>query len=282
MANIKRNKGIKGPTIAICSIATVALVGVGFASWVISGSSSVSESGSITVDVVSDSTYPMILGDWEDGKKDIVFGVPSETDASSMNHASWLTISHDENSDENLVVTLNFNIYNVKENDDLSQILSVDFDLTNNSGSFDEITSVTNKYVSGLPTKDNGRLFISYKAGGSSGSYTEISGTATVSSSDIQNATDGNGDYVACQATAKFEWGEAFGGMNPYEYSYLIEQAESAGTSVSVGGGSSETLIQSQLAFSQALQQLEADFGNDGVAFTMTLTSTAPATGGGN
>ncbi len=272
MANIKRNKGIKGATIAICSIATVALVSVGFATWVIAGSSTISSTGNIQVDVVTDSSYPVILKGWEEDKSGIVFGTPTSEQASEMSHASWLSIENND-KDENLSVTLNFGVYNVKAGDDLSTILSVDFaaDLSNSSyssSSYDQITSVKNGYVSGLPTEEAGTLYLSYQAGGSAGKYTEISESNSISSSDLQTSDDRN--YVSCQATAEFSWGDAFGGKNPYEYSAEVE-AHEADSSTSVSG-----TIASQLQLSQALQQLEADFEDNAISFILTITAAAP------
>ncbi len=272
MANIKRNKGIKGATIAICSIATVALVSVGFATWVIAGSSTISSTGNIQVDVVTDSSYPVILKGWEEDKSDIVFGTPTSEDATSMSHASWLSIENND-KDENLSVTLNFDVCNVKEGDDLSEILSVDFaaDLSNSSyssSSYDQITSVAKNYVSGLPTEEAGTLYLSYQAGGSADEYTGIEESNSVSDSDLQTGSDGS--YVSCQATAEFSWGSAFGGKNPYEYSAEVEAYE-ADSSTSLSG-----TITSQLQLSQALQQLEADFNDETISFILTITAAAP------
>ncbi len=272
MANIKRNKGIKGATIAICSIATVALVSVGFATWVIAGSSSINGTGNIQVDVVTDSSYPIVLKGWENNQSDIVFGTPTSEDASTMDHASWL--SFDGTTTENLSVTLNFDVYNVKDGYNLSQILTVAFsaDCTSSTyESYDAITSVTNNYVSGLPTVDDGTLYLSYKA---DESYTKIETSNELSSSDITEGTDGN--YVSCQATAKFSWGSAFGYMNPYAFSYYVEDYESNhGTSSDYSNSyvSSDGAITSQLQLSQALQQLEADFYDNNISFILTITA---------
>lgn len=294
MANIKRNKGIKGPTIAICAVATVALVGVGFAAWVISGSSSASTTGNIQVDVVNDTSYPIVLNGWQDGKDSIVFGIPAgsenvgtDTTSSDFLHATWLTTTT-SNSDgageyENLEVTLNFNVYNVKAGDDLSSILDVDF--TTTTTTYTDLESYTKGYVSGLPNKADGTLKLSYQAGGAESNYTEITSSNSVTESDIQTETEGNnpGNYVACQATATFSWGPAFAGMNPYYFSYYVEGYENDATaSNSVidssyfesASSDSYTTITSQLLFSQALQQLETDFGT-GIEFTLTITAAA-------
>lgn len=253
MANIKRHKGVKGATIAICAIGTVALVSVGFATWVITGGSTADASGTIKVDVVSDSSYTIELGDWKDSKGSIVFGIPNlsseEYSGSSDTHASWLSIDGDDY--ENLSVTKYFKIYNVSEGTNLNNLLSVEFSITSEEVTWTNLTSYQNKYVSGLPNTTDGTLYFTFPEGSSSGE--------SLSSSNV--SSDAYGTYTECSVTAKFSWGDAFNGMNPYFYSALIEEYETTG-SLSDGSSFSSDNITTQIAFSNALKTVYDELNN--------------------
>ena len=84
-------------TLTLSILACLALIGVGFASWIISANTSTTEQGSFIVDTVSDKSYT-VTGDWKDKKSEIIFSAPTGDTTNG-----WLT--NDSAKKENLTVT---------------------------------------------------------------------------------------------------------------------------------------------------------------------------------
>ena len=85
-------------TLTLSILACLALIGVGFASWIISAEVSATPAeGSFIVDTVSDKSYT-VTGDWKDKKSEIIFSAPTGDTTSG-----WLT--NDSAKKENLTVT---------------------------------------------------------------------------------------------------------------------------------------------------------------------------------
>lgn len=84
-------------TLTLSILACLALIGVGFASWIISANTSTTAQGSFIVDTVSDKSYT-VTGDWKDKKSEIIFSAPTGDTTSG-----WLT--NDSAKKENLTVT---------------------------------------------------------------------------------------------------------------------------------------------------------------------------------
>lgn len=84
-------------TLTLSILACLALIGVGFASWIISANTSTEAKGSFIVDTVSDKSYT-VTGDWKDEKSEIIFSAPTGDTTSG-----WLT--NDSAKKENLTVT---------------------------------------------------------------------------------------------------------------------------------------------------------------------------------
>lgn len=84
-------------TLTLSILACLALIGVGFASWIISADTSTTAQGSFIVDTVSDKSYT-VTGDWKDKKSEIIFSAPTGDTTSG-----WLT--NDSAKKENLTVT---------------------------------------------------------------------------------------------------------------------------------------------------------------------------------
>lgn len=84
-------------TLTLSILACLALIGVGFASWIISADTSTTAQGSFIVDTVSDKSYT-VTGDWKDKKSEIIFSAPTGETTSG-----WLT--NDSAKKENLTVT---------------------------------------------------------------------------------------------------------------------------------------------------------------------------------
>lgn len=85
-------------TLTLSILACLALIGVGFASWIISANTSDSTTGSFVVDEVKDKTYTISGQKWVDEKSEIIFSAPTGETTNG-----WLT--NDSTKKENLSVT---------------------------------------------------------------------------------------------------------------------------------------------------------------------------------
>ena len=96
-------------TLTLSILACLALIGVGFASWIISANTSTKAEGSFIVDTVSDKSYT-VTGDWKDKKSEIIFSAPTGDTTNG-----WLT--NDSAKKENLTVTYQITVkYGVRTN----------------------------------------------------------------------------------------------------------------------------------------------------------------------
>lgn len=100
---------MKRKTLTLCLslLACLSLIGVGFAAWVISSTNSVEETGSITVDTVSDERYTVALVNPAQELDDIYYGWDKQAVDGSI--TPWLI--NDENTKaENLSVSFNITV----------------------------------------------------------------------------------------------------------------------------------------------------------------------------
>lgn len=174
-------------TLTLSILACLALIGVGFASWIISADTSAEPAkGNIIVDTVEDKTY-VVSGEWLENKSSIIFGAPDTMDASNP----WLT-NDSEGKTENLTVTYQLT---VKYGDNTPATGLVD----------------SNKIVAtfGVPNDPN------YTAAVNGGLIIAPTNATVV------EAPEGNGKY---NITVTYQWGEHFGKVNPYTY-YNLKNA---------------------------------------------------------
>ncbi len=166
-------------TLTLSILACLALIGVGFASWVISAEVSATPAeGSFIVDTVNDKSYK-VEGAWLDSQSKITFGAPATMNASNP----WLT-NDSEGKTENLTVT---------------------YQLTVTYGNGTKATGIANKItavVTAPADKNytaavNGKLIIA------------------PTNATVVEAPEGNGKY---NITVTYQWGEHFGNVNPYTY----------------------------------------------------------------
>lgn len=166
-------------TLTLSILACLALIGVGFASWVISAEVSATPAeGSFIVDTVNDKSYK-VEGAWLGSQSKITFGAPATMNASNP----WLT-NDSEGKTENLTVT---------------------YQLTVTYGNGTKATGIANKItavVTAPADKNytaavNGKLIIA------------------PTNATVVEATEGNGKY---NITVTYQWGEHFGNVNPYTY----------------------------------------------------------------
>lgn len=87
-------------TLTLSILACLALIGVGFASWIISADATKNEKGNIIVDTVTDKSYVISAASWKDGNSKISFGAPKEMNITG----AWLTNDSTDKT-ENLTVT---------------------------------------------------------------------------------------------------------------------------------------------------------------------------------
>lgn len=166
-------------TLTLSILACLALIGVGFASWVISAEVSATPAeGSFIVDTVNDKSYK-VEGAWLDSQSKITFGAPATMNASNP----WLT-NDSEGKTENLTVT---------------------YQLTVTYGNGTKATGIANKItavVTAPADKNytaavNGKLIIA------------------PTNATVVEAPEGNGKY---NITVTYQWGEHFGNVNPYTH----------------------------------------------------------------
>lgn len=87
-------------TLTLSILACLALIGVGFASWVISADATKNEKGNIIVDTVTDKSYVISAASWKGENSKISFGAPKEMNETG----AWLTNDSTDKT-ENLTVT---------------------------------------------------------------------------------------------------------------------------------------------------------------------------------
>lgn len=165
-------------TLTLSILACLALIGVGFASWIISANTSTKAEGSFIVDTVADKTY-VVSGEWLENKSSIIFGAPDTMNAENP----WLT-NNSEGKTENLTVT---------------------YQLTVTYGDGKKATGIANKITALVTAPENAN----YTAA--------VNGKLIIAPTNatVVEAPEGNGKY---NITVTYQWGEHFGNVNPYTY----------------------------------------------------------------
>lgn len=172
-------------TLTLSILACLALIGVGFASWIISAEAKKEAAGNIIVDTVADKTY-VVSGEWLENKSSIIFGAPA-----TMNNteSTWLT-NNSTDKKENLTVTYRLT---VKYGDN-----------TPATGIKDKIiTTVSAPADPNYTAAVDGKLIIA------------------PTNATVVEVPGGNGTY---DITVTYQWGEHFGKVNPYTY-YNLKNA---------------------------------------------------------
>lgn len=173
-------------TLTLSILACLALIGVGFASWIISAEvSATSAEGSFIVDTVTDRSYK-VEGAWLSNQSNITFGAPA-----TMNNVenAWLT-NNSEDKKENLTVT---------------------YQLTVTYGDGTKATGIANKITAVVtaPADENYTAAVDGKQ------------IIAPTNATVVEAPEGNGKY---NITVTYQWGEHFGKVNPYTY-YNLKNA---------------------------------------------------------
>lgn len=165
-------------TLTLSILACLALIGVGFASWIISANATKEAEGSFIVDTVNDKTYK-VEGAWLNSQSKITFGAPATMDAEDP----WLT-NNSEGKTENLTVT---------------------YQLTVTYGDGTKATGIANKITAVVtaPADENYTAAVDGKL------------IIAPTNATVVEAPEGNGKY---NITVTYQWGEHFGKVNPYTY----------------------------------------------------------------
>lgn len=209
----KTNKK-SGIIAAVVGLSAVSLVSVGFASWVMSGGDTTSIEGTIEVDTVDDKRF--LIGDKslsygdEDGKdvkgnaaSKIVYGI--DDTLSVTNH--WLGVGASDNKYENLDAKLTF-------------------------------------YVANAPTAANIQVTFAPKAGATATAWQNALdanlvaaptiGTPSISDGGSKTIQGITGNCKKVEVSVHFNWGTAFGEINPYKYfndqDYSVDLSDEAKT----------------------------------------------------
>lgn len=166
-------------TLTLSILACLALIGVGFASWIISADTSATAQGSFIVYTVTDKSYK-VEGVWLGNQSKITFGAPT-----TMNNTekTWLT---NDSTDK-------------KEN------LTVTYQLTVTYGDTTPATGIANKITAVVTAPENEN----YTAA--------VNGKLIIAPTNatVEETGEGTGVY---NITVTYQWGEHFGKVNPYTY----------------------------------------------------------------
>lgn len=165
-------------TLTLSILACLALIGVGFASWIISANATKEAEGSFIVDTVTDKTYK-VEGAWFDNQSKITFGAPATMNASDP----WLT-NDSKGKTENLTVT---------------------YQLTVTYGNGTKATGIANKITAVVTAPAD----VNYTAA--------VNGKLIIAPTNatVEETGEGTGVY---NITVTYQWGEHFGKVNPYTY----------------------------------------------------------------
>lgn len=195
----------KAMIMAVASLGSMALIGTGFAGWVISASTTTHADGVMVAYDVKDQRFVVADGKWTNGKEgtpagakaNIVFGK-----STSQVTNQWLHYD-----------TANMEIQSLSD----TYVFEVSSKDTTDTGSFK--VALSSGTPAGFVVADtNDKAW--EKA--TTGDKTAVEATPAIEYLDDDVATDGKYTFVEGKATVKmkitFSWGTAFGGLNPFDY----------------------------------------------------------------
>lgn len=185
----------KAMIMAVASLGSMALIGTGFAGWVISANTTTNASGVMVAYDVKDQRLKAGEGKWANGATEakattgeIIFGKPTTTETAG----AWLTYETDV-KEQRLYDTYVF------------EVSTLD---TGNTGKFIVTQAETDPFV--VTDKD------SAWANATTDNLVNTNPTITFDKADGTYVLDGGKATV--KMTITFAWGTAFGGDNPYTH----------------------------------------------------------------
>lgn len=195
----------KAMIMAVASLGSMALIGTGFAGWVISASTTTHADGVMVAYDVKDQRFNKIdAGKWTNGKEgtptgekaNIVFG-KSKTEVSNQ----WLHYDTAAMETESLSDTY---VFEVSSKD------------TTDTGSFK--VALSSGTPNGFVVTDTNDAW----KNATTATKTAVNPTPAIEFLEDDGATDGKYRFAEGKATVKmritFSWGSAFGGQNPFDY----------------------------------------------------------------
>ena len=199
----------------LAAAAILSIAAVGFSAWLISGSDVPDFQGNVTVDGVTDNSFIVSVGDGEEVQS-LHYGAPAE----AVGASGWLY--SDGSAQESLKLEYNFTFSNYTSGS------SFEIDISVADGKDGQIySSQFADYAAmyaGLNLYDGKEA--SYECAVSEGFIADVSeATITVEAEENSCLTYENGTFTfvggtdgSCTAkvTITFDWGELFGGENPY------------------------------------------------------------------
>ena len=226
----RKNSKKSGIIAAVVGLSAVSLVSVGFASWVMSGGDSTTIESNIEVETLDDQRF-LILKTGDD-QPSLTFGTNGKN-YKNQTVSSIVYGINDSNSSDYTNPWLNAKDFG--EQTDTNKYENLDVKLT--------------FYVANAPTASNIRVTFAPKANVSEGpQYTKnwndaveeelvaapTIGTPVVSDAGSKTIQGITGACKKVDVSIHFNWGEAFGGDNPYDYfnaqDYSVEKSNEAKT----------------------------------------------------
>ncbi len=228
----------KKPTIlAVAALGSLALIGTGFAGWVIAANAETTANGTITAYEVTDNRLVIKDPAWDSNNGTIIFGTPK----GYTNESAW------------------FSATEVKE-----EILSGSYSLTVKSNN-EKDTGKVKVSFSDIAVDENGKDKYAAAIAPGKGQLVKAP-TITVHKGDSgEDTVENNGMIDLAAAGVKltfkveFGWGEHFGGINPYTY------YKGKGYDSTITEGNSETYGD------DAVNSLKAVSALNGLSFNFTI-----------
>lgn len=199
-------------------MSTIALMSTGFAAWVISGNNSEEKNGNIVVDTVSNESR-LISGFTWDGGVDpkIVFSMPEKPTKTFDNPR--VTNKYDDSVGyEMLSAKATFEVTNVKDGENLNDIMGIEFSLKDVEEQTNFTTAIEKKYITGIPSLNNVDGWSNFTT------ISDEKGTAEYGISVKKSSEEASSsNKTKFEIEIKFAWGEIFNYENPYYYYNNLE-----------------------------------------------------------
>lgn len=194
----------KAMIMAAASLGSMALIGTGFAGWVISASTTTHADGVMVAYDVKDQRFVVADRKWTSGKA----GTPAGTKANIVFGKSTTEVNnqwlHYDTADMETQSLSDTYVFEVSSKD------------TTDTGSFK--VALSSGSPEGFVVTDTNNAW----KNATTGDKTAVNPTPAIVFLKNDEATDGKYTFVEGKATVKmqitFSWGTAFGGQNPFDY----------------------------------------------------------------
>lgn len=229
-------------TLTLCILACIALIGVGFASWVITYNKKAEVTGNVDIDTISDKSHVVTVT--SGAGQSVVFGAKA---VSSTTPKTWLTLgksdSGEDDATENLVLTYTVKVTNWNDLVTGKEFIVTVEEVKGSDDATPYASAVTSELVASLP------------------SQTDSDATNKIK---IEN-TETDGEY---KVTITFNWGTYFNGKNPTDF-YNENEATAVRTDAkSIEGKETVTYMEDAL---NVIKNLDAYKNLKSASFKVTI-----------